>query len=183
MNFVMIFGPQAVGKMTVGEELAKQTGMKLFHNHMTIDLLLKLFEWNNMQDLNAMFRDEIFKRFAKQENEVGLIFTYVFAFDLQSEWDYVKKVSDFYKEHDVYYVELVADLDIRLERNKTENRIKKKWTKQNIEENEMRIKETLTRHRTTSYPGEVKLNNYLRIDNTKMEPEEVAKVILANFQL
>jgi shikimate kinase len=37
MKFVLIFGPQAVGKMTVGQELAKITGLKLFHNHMTIE--------------------------------------------------------------------------------------------------------------------------------------------------
>jgi hypothetical protein len=42
-KFVFIFGPQAVGKMTVGQELAKVTGLKLFHNHMTIDLLEPLF--------------------------------------------------------------------------------------------------------------------------------------------
>lgn len=39
MELVILFGPQAVGKMTVGQELAKQTGFKLFHNHMTIDLV------------------------------------------------------------------------------------------------------------------------------------------------
>ena len=39
MKLVLIFGPQAVGKMTVGQELAKKTGLKLFHNHMTIELL------------------------------------------------------------------------------------------------------------------------------------------------
>ena len=35
MKFVIIFGPPAVGKMTVGYELAKFTGLKVFHNHMT----------------------------------------------------------------------------------------------------------------------------------------------------
>ena len=39
MKFILIFGPQAVGKMTVGQELAKITNLKLFHNHMTIDLV------------------------------------------------------------------------------------------------------------------------------------------------
>lgn len=29
MKFIMLFGPQAVGKMTVGEELAKLTNLKL----------------------------------------------------------------------------------------------------------------------------------------------------------
>ncbi|MED3553043.1 hypothetical protein P4449_21750 [Cytobacillus praedii] len=38
MKFVLIFGPQAVGKMTVGQELEKITELKLFHNHMTIEL-------------------------------------------------------------------------------------------------------------------------------------------------
>ncbi|HDR7606865.1 TPA: hypothetical protein QCX41_004389 [Bacillus mycoides] len=39
MKFILIFGPQAVGKMTVGQELAKLTDLKNFHNHMTIDLV------------------------------------------------------------------------------------------------------------------------------------------------
>ncbi|GAE48204.1 hypothetical protein JCM21738_5289 [Mesobacillus boroniphilus JCM 21738] len=39
MKFVLIFGPQAVGKMTVGHELEKITELKLFHNHMTIELV------------------------------------------------------------------------------------------------------------------------------------------------
>lgn len=44
MKFVMIFGPQAVGKMTVGKELQKITELKLFHNHMTIDLLAPILD-------------------------------------------------------------------------------------------------------------------------------------------
>lgn len=44
MKFVLIFGPQAVGKMTVGQELAKSTELKLFHNHMTIDLVGNFFD-------------------------------------------------------------------------------------------------------------------------------------------
>ncbi len=43
MKFVLLFGSQAVGKMEVGQELSKITDLKLFHNHMTIDLLEPLF--------------------------------------------------------------------------------------------------------------------------------------------
>ena len=43
MKFILIFGPQAVGKMTVGHELEKIAGLKLFHNHMTIDLVVPFF--------------------------------------------------------------------------------------------------------------------------------------------
>ena len=42
-KFVLICGPQAVGKMTVGQELAKITQLKFMHNHETIDLPLKIF--------------------------------------------------------------------------------------------------------------------------------------------
>lgn len=62
MKFVMIFGPQAVGKMAVGQELQKITDLKLFHNHMTIDLLVPLFEFNSeMWRLVNLFREEIFE--------------------------------------------------------------------------------------------------------------------------
>ena len=47
MKLVLIFGPQAVGKMTVGQELAKITWLKLFHNHMTIDLVSNFFSYNS----------------------------------------------------------------------------------------------------------------------------------------
>lgn len=39
MKLIIIFGPQASGKMTIGHELEKLTELKLFHNHMTIELL------------------------------------------------------------------------------------------------------------------------------------------------
>lgn len=39
MSLVIIFGPQAVGKMTVGHALEDITDLKLFHNHMTIELV------------------------------------------------------------------------------------------------------------------------------------------------
>ena len=47
MHFVLIFGPPAVGKMTVGHELAKRTGFKLFHNHMTVEPVLDIFEFGS----------------------------------------------------------------------------------------------------------------------------------------
>ncbi len=47
MKFVLLFGPQAVGKMTVGQELERLTGLKLFHNHMTIDLVAPFFSYGS----------------------------------------------------------------------------------------------------------------------------------------
>ena len=43
MKLLIIAGDAAVGKMTVGQEIAKRTGLRLFHNHMSIELVLEVF--------------------------------------------------------------------------------------------------------------------------------------------
>lgn len=182
MDLIIIVGPQAVGKMTVGEELAKQTEYKLFHNHMTIDFILKLFSWEDGKHLVQEFRERVFNEFLKTDNK-GLIFTYVWAFELKSEWEYIKHLKTLYKEENVYIVELYSDLDTRLIRNKTENRLEKKWTKRNIEESDQRLVDTLKKHRTTSYDGEVTDSNYIKIDNTKLSAQEVVNIVTKEFNL
>ena len=142
MKLVIIFGPHAVGKMTVGQELAKITDLKLFHNHMTIDIVADLFE-NMPQErrrLTEMFRNEIFKSFASS-NEYGMIFTCMWALERKDDWDYIDNLENMFKSNgaEVYYVELEADYDIRLQRNKTENRLLNKPSKRNIEKSEKEV--------------------------------------------
>ena len=48
-SLIILLGPHAIGKMTVGQELAKMTGMRLFHNHMSIELALKLFDFGTKE--------------------------------------------------------------------------------------------------------------------------------------
>ena len=45
-KFVLIVGPQAVGKMTVGQELSKLIDYKLFYNHMTIEMVRLIFDYD-----------------------------------------------------------------------------------------------------------------------------------------
>ena len=92
MKFIIITGPQAVGKMTVGQELVKITNLKLLHNHMTIEVLTKIFDYsgNLFRKLNEEFRIKIFKEFAKS-NEEGIIFTTTWDFDDKEEWDRINK--------------------------------------------------------------------------------------------
>lgn len=44
---VVLHGPAASGKMTIGTELAKLTDFKFFHNHLVIDALLALFPYGS----------------------------------------------------------------------------------------------------------------------------------------
>ena len=186
MKLVIIFGPHAVGKMTVGQELAKTTDLKLFHNHMTIDIVADLFE--NMpqerQRLTELFRTEIFKSFVNS-NEYGMIFTCMWALDKKEDWDYIDNLEKMFKSKgaEVYYVELEADYDTRLQRNTTENRLLNKPSKRNIVKSESLFRDIEARHRLNSYPNEIKKENYIRINNTYVQPENVAKIIKDKFKL
>ena len=66
-TLVIILGPHAVGKMTVGQELAKLTDLRLFHNHMSIELTRKLFSHSEKEwrVLNETIRQTVFELFAK----------------------------------------------------------------------------------------------------------------------
>ncbi|MDM5327130.1 AAA family ATPase [Neobacillus sp. CF12] len=186
MKFVLIFGPQAVGKMTVGQELAKLTGLKLFHNHMTIEMVTPIFDFGTKegQRLVTLFRKEIFEAAAKSNLE-GLIFTYVWAFNHPSDWNYVNEVCEIFESRGgtVYFVELEADLNERLERNKSPHRLEHKPTKRNIEWSENNLKKSLEKYRLNSLEGEITKEEYIRINNTNMSAEEVAKAIKDKFQL
>jgi hypothetical protein len=37
MELIFIYDPAAVGKLTIGHELANLTGFRLFHNHFTLE--------------------------------------------------------------------------------------------------------------------------------------------------
>jgi shikimate kinase len=186
MKFVLIFGPQAVGKMTVGQELAKITGLKLFHNHMTIEMVTPIFDFGTKegQRLVSLIRKEIFEAAAKSDLE-GLIFTYVWAFNHPSDWNYVNEVCKIFESRGgtVYFVELEADLNERLERNKSPHRLEHKPTKRNIEWSENNLKKSLEKYRLNSLEGEITKEEYIRINNKSMSAEEVAKVIKDKFQL
>lgn len=186
MKLVVIFGPQAVGKMTIGQELEKLTGLKLFHNHMTIDLVSNFFSYGTKSGkrLVELFRKEIFEEVSKSDLE-GLIFTYVWAFDEQSDWDYIYKLCKIFdsKGGEIYFVELEADINERLERNKSPHRLNCKPTKRNIEWSEKNLKDSAKKYRLNSNVGEIKEENYIRIDNTFLSPDEVARIITKTFKL
>lgn len=185
MKLVLLFGPQAVGKMTVGQELAKITELKLFHNHMTIDLVSHFFDYSTKkgQDLVNSFRNQIFEEVAKSDLE-GLIFTFVWRFDKQLDWDYVQNVVDTFEAEnaEIYYVELEADLEERLARNSTPNRLEHKPFKRNLEWSRNDVITTAERFRLNSLPDEISFSNYLRLDTMTKTAEETAREIKKYFQ-
>ncbi|MCD7772229.1 MAG: AAA family ATPase [Oscillospiraceae bacterium] len=187
MKLVFIIGDAAVGKMTVGRELMKITDLRLFHNHMTIEPVLEIFgEWNS--DAIKGLRDVVFREYAKS-GKYGLIFTYMFAFNLPSEYEYLRHVEEACRENnpdvEVYFVELNSPLEVRIERNKSESRLAAKPSKRDLETSEARLLNDDKNYRMVSYPGEMEAiyENYLRIENSNMPAEEAARVIKEHFGL
>ena len=179
MKLVLIIGSGAVGKMTVGQELMKITNLRLFHNHMMIEPVIEIFNSFNGKVISHL-REVVLDEFVASDNE-GMIFTYMWAFDMPSDLEYIMHVAS--KFDDVYCVELIADQSVRLERNKTENRLRNKASKRDIAASDRRVLNEDANHRLISLPGEIPFENYLRIDNTNIEPNVVAKMIKEKFSL
>ena len=177
MKFITIIGPQAVGKMTVGQELAKITELKLFHNHMSIELVSNFFSYGSEQGKRLVhsFRKQIFEEVAKSDLE----------FNMKEDEEYYNNIKEIFKKQgaEIYIVELEADLEERVRRNETENRLLNKPTKRNIEWSKKNLLSDVEKYRLNSLPGEIKEKNYLRIDNTHLSAKEVAEIIKEKFNL
>ena len=169
--------------MTVGQELMKQTGLRLFHNHMTIEPVIAVFGYYNGKVVNEI-REAIFREFAASD-QPGMIFTYMWAFDRREDWDYIEHVKEIFAPYGTtfYYVELVAPQEVRLARNATENRILNKPSKADVEASNERLRREDADYRLVSCEGEIPYANYLRIDNSALSAEDTAALILKTFGL
>lgn len=183
MKLLFLIGNGAVGKMTVGQELMKITDLRLFHNHMTIEPVIEIFGKYDSVVISRL-RQVIFEEFAKSDC-YGMIFTCVWAFDQQSDWDYIESVKRIFEPYNTefYCVELVAPQEVRLQRNTTENRLHHKASKRDIEASNGRIYFDDDHYRMESYEGELPFENYMKIDNTTLSPDVVARMIRENFHL
>jgi hypothetical protein len=187
MKLLFIFGDSAVGKMTVGQEVCKATGMRLMHNHLTIEPVVELFGYYKGDTIKKV-REICLEDFA-QSGLHGLVFTYQMACGAPEEWEYVAHVIDIFKrvDADIYICELVAPLSVRLERNLTENRLKHKPSKRDTERSTALMLMDSCGTRIESLDGEFQERfgdiGYIKIDNTSLSAETVAGMLRERFAL
>ena len=83
---LFVVGPPAVGKMSVGQAIAERTGLRLFHNHISIELALRYFGYGTpaFHPIDAAIRRLITEEVAASDLP-GLVFTYVWAFNLPQD--------------------------------------------------------------------------------------------------
>lgn len=184
-TLVFVVGPGAVGKMTVGTELAARTGMKLFHNHHTIDLVLRFFPFGSppFNRLVGEFRRRIIEEVAASDLP-GLIFTYVWAFDQPGDQREVDTYAETFSTRGspVYYVELQAPVEVRLQRNETAFRLAEKPFKRDLAESRRNLL-SMDKYQLDSGGKFDSRPDYVRIDNTNRSPAEVAETVIERFNL
>ena len=176
---VFIIGAPAAGKMTIGQELSKLTGATLFFNHQPIDFALEIYQdfteemWEFVRGITFSFLG------SSARNQRSVILTDVIDFSNQYQLMYLKQIQDLLDNYhqELLFVELETSLEERLRRNRTENRLKHKPLKRHIEVSEREILETDKTDQLNSQKQPSGLHHYLKIDNTNLSAEEVAKQI------
>ncbi len=182
-DLIVIFGPPAVGKAAVGHELAKLTGFRFFHNHLTAEPVAALFGWGAAPWLLSQLRITLFTAALAQPNMPSIIFTFVWAFDLEGDGEFIQKVVALFEASggQVFFVELVASLPARLEREGTPLRLSLKPSKHNVQAAQALLVE---------FEGQYKLNStndfpypehHLILNTEQYSPLECAQRIAARW--
>ena len=187
MHLVLLIGPAAVGKMTVGTEVARLTGYKLFHNHMTIEPFLEIFDWGtpSFDRLRADVRRRVIEE-AIASDLPGLVFSFVWALDLEADHRAVAELTApaLAAGVRVDVVELTADQETRLAREGTPYRLERKSSKRDVEASRGRLVEDDERHRLNSLPGEhVGPGEHLVFDNSHDDPVWTAREIVEALRI
>jgi hypothetical protein len=185
VTLIVVIGPPAVGKMTVGRAIADAAGYRLFHNHHTIEPLLDVFDFGTpaFARLLGEFRQRVLEEAAVADTD--LVFTVVWALDLQEDADHMRlHLAPFVAAgRRIAVVELAADLDTRLARNRTPYRLSEKKSKRDLEWSDDNVRDLERYQMNTGRPsiGDALLaeHPHLRIDNTDRSPEDVAAEVLA----
>jgi hypothetical protein len=185
VTLLFVFGPPAVGKMTVGRAIADASDFRLFHNHHVIEPLLDVFEFETpqFQTLMSEFRQRVLEEAATAD--IDLVFTLVWALDLPEDAAAMRRhLAPFVEAgRRIVMVELYADLETRLDRNRTPYRLAEKKSKRDLvwSEGNVRGLERIQMNTGVSSPGDEVIAGFphLRIDNTDRAPEEVAAEVLA----
>lgn len=174
MNLIFIYGPPAVGKLTVANELEKLTGYKNFHGHRSLDAVHDIFEFGNKSAVEIVkkFRESVLEG-AAVEGLPGLIFTYVYH--AGDPW--IQHMVERIEHHGgrICFVQLTAPEEILIQRLTFPSRMKNSKLKDPDVFRKLLIDYNLT--------AKIDQPNNLTIDTTKTSPAESAEKIVEYFHL
>jgi len=115
----------------------------------------------------------------------GLVFTFVWAFDLPEEQVYVDECARPFRERGarVLFVELEATQAERLKRIAGVSRLAAKPSRRDLDASRRDLLDTDARYQLNSGGKFDERPDYLRINNTLLTPGEVAERVIEHFAL
>jgi tRNA uridine 5-carbamoylmethylation protein Kti12 len=175
MRLVFIYGPPASGKLTVAKELAKLTGFRLFHNHVSIDFVQSLFEFGSKPfwRLTDKYRTEMIEEAAKEG--VDTIFTFVYG--KTTDDPFVRRVLRKVKAHHG----TVCFVHLQCGRNELARRVTSRARRSF---GKIATKKLLSHvFKKFDLDSEIPFQPSLRIDTETQSPREAAKTIVRHYGL
>lgn len=179
MNFVLLYGPTAAGKLSVANELVDLTGYKLLDNHTVLNTIAALFPFEDpklneiRRRLGRRMRLELFEEAA----QAGVNFISTCIIGNSDSFAFIKEARTAVERHGgkVYIVQLRPSREAIMERVSSASR---KGVKISTVEH---LERELTRRpmQFDTLPG----IEHISIDNTKLQPRSVALQIIAHHQL
>jgi hypothetical protein len=184
-DLIVIVGPPAAGKAAVGHELAKVTGFRFFHNHMTAEPVAVLFGWgtDRFREVLVELRLSLFAKAFAQPDASPIIFTFVWCFDDPSDNRFMAQVVELAESRGgrVFFVELVASLQARISREGSAFRVSLKPSKRNVELARSLHVESYGKYQMNSNGDFPYPSRHLVIDTECHVPAEAARRVANHF--
>jgi hypothetical protein len=120
-TLLFLYGPPAVGKLTVARAVAARRSFRILHNHVTLDAVSEVLDFGSPAFWEAVsrLREDLVASAAREG--LDLIFTFVYA---PTDEPHVARIVDAFERHGgrVTFVQLVAPKDELLRRVSEESR-------------------------------------------------------------
>lgn len=177
MKLLFLYGPPAVGKLTIGKELASMTGFELIHNHLILDTLAGKYDRDSQEfktESRRMRTDLV--REAAENNAAGIILTYVYL-GSKSQDEFIQNLRKITEDHggQACFVRLYCPQKTLQDRVTDDSR-KDHGKIQSVDQ-----LDDFLQHNETNLP--ILFAENLSIDTSEVTPTEAAERIKAHYGL
>lgn len=181
MKLIFLYGPPASGKLTVARVLAQITGYKIFHNHLTADLVSSVFPFGTREysDLAERVRLDVTAAVVKS-NIKGVIVTFAYGGETyhgENDDRFIKKVVRVARRHGarVLFVKLFCD------ERELRRRVKHPSRKVFAKIHKVSVLKTVMR--VLSLDSVIPFVESQIIDTTRLSPHKAATLIKRHYKL